>query len=84
MEGKGLMRVFKLSDGSSWSARLHDEAKPGTRRIGWEAVLFESSPHAAAQRLAYRPPGWLESATPGELADALAEGVAVRVRWGGE
>jgi hypothetical protein len=84
MEGKEPMRVFRLSDGSSWSARLHDEVKPGTRRIGWEAVLFESSPHAAAQRLVYRPPGWLESASPGELAAALDEVVAVRVRWGDE
>jgi hypothetical protein len=75
------MRVFKLSDGSSWTARLHDEGQPG-RRIGWEAILLESTPHAASQRLVYRPPGWLDAATAGEVAAALEEGVAVRVRWG--
>jgi hypothetical protein len=76
------MRVFKLVDGSSWVARLHDESEPGRKRIGWEAILMESSPVAAAQRLVYRPPGWLETASTGDLAAAFEEGVAVRVRWG--
>jgi hypothetical protein len=78
------MRVFKLADGTSWVARLHDEPADGkTRRIGWQAILFETGPAAAAQRLVYRPPGWLATASPEELAAALKEGVAVRIRWGG-
>jgi hypothetical protein len=78
------MRVFKLQDGSSWVARLHDgtDDETGGSRIGWQAILFEASPHTVAQRLVYRPPGWLAGASVEELATALEEGVAVRVRWG--
>jgi hypothetical protein len=77
------MRVFKLSDGSSWVARLHDSTEDGSARmrIGWQAILFEQPEHVA-QRLVYRPPGWLAGASAEELAVALEEGVAVRVRWG--
>jgi hypothetical protein len=45
-------------------------------------VVFQSGPHAVAQRLVYRPHGWLAAATPAELAEALEEGVSIRVRWG--
>lgn len=80
------MRVFKVSDGTSWVARLHDGDDAGgervQQRIGWETIVFEAAPDAVAQRLVYRPAGWLASATPAELADALEEGVAVRLRWG--
>jgi hypothetical protein len=78
------MRVFKVSDGSSWVARLHDSTEDGSARmrIGWEAILFEQEPAHVAQRLVYRPPGWLADASAEELATALEEGVAVRVRWG--
>jgi hypothetical protein len=78
------MRVFRLSDGTSWVARVHDadEVVDEARSTGWEAILFEPSPHAVAQRLVYRPTGWLQAATPHELAAALEEGLAVRVRWG--
>ena len=78
------MKVFKVADGSSWVARLHDTADDATvsARTGWEAILFESGPGAAAQRLVYRPYGWLDAATPAQLAEALEEGVAIRVRWG--
>ena len=79
------MRVFKVSDGTSWAARLHDTTDDGeavTSRIGWEAILFEGGPGAVAQRLVYRPHGWLAAATPEELAAALEEGVAIRLRWG--
>lgn len=79
------MRVFKVADGTSWLARLHDtadEEEGGKPRTGWEAVLFESGPGAAAQRLVYRPHGWLAAASPQDLEAALAEGVAIRVTWG--
>lgn len=77
------MRVFKVADGTSWSARLHDatDDSAATARTGWEAILFESGPGAAA-KLVYRPHGWLLAATPADLEEALAEGVAIRVRWG--
>jgi hypothetical protein len=79
------MRVFKLADGTSWVARLNDgpDAAAAYAGSGWEAILFEASPHAIAQRLVYRPPGWLGVATPEELAAALEEGLSVRARWGG-
>lgn len=78
------MRVFKVADGTSWMARLHDTTDDGamSSRTGWEAILFESGPGAAAQRLVYRPHGWLSTATPEDLQTALDEGVAIRVRWG--
>jgi hypothetical protein len=77
------VRVFKLSDGSSWVARLHEESELGRQGSGWQAILFEASSAGASPRLVYRPTGWLDGASPEELADALDEGVAVRVRWGG-
>jgi hypothetical protein len=77
------MRVFKMADGSSWIARLHDEPEErGRQGVGWQAILFEASPGAVAQRLVYRPPGWLAEATTEELAAALDEGLSIRVRWG--
>ena len=78
------MRVFKVSDGTSWKARLHDmtDDRHAVGSTGWEAVLFESGPGAVAQRLVYRPHGWLEAASVEELAAALQEGVAIRVSWG--
>lgn len=78
------MRVFKVSDGTSWVARLHDTAEDGAaeQRAGWEAIVFHNGPSDVAQ-LVYRPNGWLAGASPEELAAALAEGVAIRVRWGG-
>jgi hypothetical protein len=78
------MRVFKIADGTSWVAHLHDgdEAKPTAERVGWEAILFISDPATVAQRLVYRPVGWLSQATTAELAAALEEGEVVRARWG--
>ncbi|HEX6306960.1 MAG TPA: hypothetical protein VFZ69_02165 [Longimicrobiales bacterium] len=79
------MRVFKVADGTSWVARLHDavdDAGAVRTRTGWEAVVFEGGPSAVAQRLVYRPNGWLAAATPADLAQALEEGVPIRVRWG--
>jgi hypothetical protein len=79
------MKVFKVADGTSWMARLHDTADDAEAigaRTGWEAVVFESGPSAVAQRLVYRPHGWLATATPAELAEALEEGISIRVRWG--
>jgi hypothetical protein len=83
--GRGEMKVFRVSDGTSWVARLHDTADgdgAATSRTGWEAILFESGPGAAAQRLVYRPHGWLAEASQDDLAAALEEGVSIRVRWG--
>ena len=77
------MRVFKVSDGTSWVARLHEaEAQSESRPSGWDAILFEQDVVATAQRLVYRPRGWLTTATPAELAAALEEGVLIRARWG--
>jgi len=78
------MRVFKLADGTSWIARLHDGAEESVleERVGWEAILIESDPVAAVQRLVYRPSGWLSVATPADLATALEEAHTVRSRWG--
>jgi hypothetical protein len=78
------MRVFKVADGSSWTASVHDEEGPAVdpSRAGWDAIVFEGTVHAAVQRLVYRPHGWLQDATPGDLAAALDESVAVRMRWG--
>ena len=76
------MRVFKVADGTSWVARVHDSAVPATTpRAGWEAIVFQSRPSQVAQ-LVYRPTGWLDGATPAELAAALEDSVAIRVRWG--
>jgi hypothetical protein len=78
------MRVFKVADGTSWTARVEDDQpSPAAQRVGWQAVVFQDSVHAAVQRLVYRPPGWLREATPVDLAAALEESVAVRLRWGG-
>jgi hypothetical protein len=78
------MRVFKRSDGTSWVARLQDGAEgaaDASGRVGWEAIVFEAGPADVAQRLVYRPAGWLDAASPEELAAALEEGVLVRTRW---
>jgi hypothetical protein len=75
------MRVFKVADGTSWVARVHDAAQTPTPKAGWEAVIFQTVPSQVAQ-LVYRPSGWLAGATPEELAAALNDAVAVRVRWG--
>jgi hypothetical protein len=79
------MRVFKVSDGSSWVARVSEgdiapEAGPAT--FGWDAIVFETDRMTAVQRLVYRPSGWLGGATVAELAAALEEGQPVRTRWG--
>jgi hypothetical protein len=77
------MRVFKLSDGTSWIAKIHEAndgmAQPAT---GWDTILFHQDHDLFGQRLVYRPRGWLSSASSAELAAALDEGVAIRVRWG--
>lgn len=78
------MRVFRVSDGTSWQATL--EEPPVTDQqasSGWEAILFQRGAAGGSQRLVYRPAGWLTAATAEDLETALAEGVAVRTRWGG-
>ncbi|HYZ89383.1 MAG TPA: hypothetical protein VE620_08830 [Myxococcales bacterium] len=79
------MRVFKVADGTSWVAKLHDGSDhdaPAPDRVGWEVILFLADPAAVAERLVYRPAGWLAHATLEELVAALEEGVVVRARWG--
>lgn len=79
------MKVFKVADGTSWVARLHDatdDSAAVNARTGWEAIVFEARPDAVAQRLVYRPHGWLATASPADLTAALEEGLAIRVRWG--
>jgi hypothetical protein len=76
------MRVFKVSDGTSWHARLQEPGSSAST-AAWEAILFQPGRNADANRLVYRPAGWLAAASPAELAAALEEGVRVRVHWGG-
>jgi hypothetical protein len=80
------MRVFKVADGTSWVAEVHDgvdvDAGAAADRAGWEVILFSADPAAVVQRLVYRPAGWLAQATLDELVAALEEGAAVRARWG--
>ena len=78
------MRDFVNRDGRGWKVRLDDglpDASGFPRRIGWEAVLFEAIPPGRAQKVAYRPAGWLSSAPVEELVNALHEAIAVRARW---
>lgn len=78
------MRDFVNRDGRGWKVRLDDglpDASGFPRRIGWEAVLFEAIPPGCAQKVAYRPAGWLSSAPEDELEKALHEAIAVRARW---
>jgi hypothetical protein len=78
------MRVFKVSDGTSWEARLQEPgAGSSASTAAWEAILFQPGPRTDADRLVYRPAGWLAAASQADLAAALEEGVRVRVRWGG-
>jgi len=78
------MRVFRISDGSSWTARVQEGATDvvAEPRPGYDAIVFDADPVAATQRLVYRPPGWLEQASVADLVAALEEGVVVRARWG--
>ena len=77
------MRVFKL-DGTSWIARPEEETEKeeAEPRSGWEPILFEADLASVAQRLVYRPAGWLAEATLPDLVAALDEAVVVRARWG--
>jgi hypothetical protein len=76
------MRVFRLADGTSWVARpVEGEEMDQPGGSGWSMIVFEESPPTSAQRLVYRPPGWLDQATLPDLVAALEEGVSVRLRW---
>jgi hypothetical protein len=77
------MRAFTSEEGWNWTARVFDGApSPEPSRPGWEAILFEALHPIRVERLVYRPPGWVERATPDELAAALSEGTRIRARWG--
>lgn len=81
------MREFSSGDGRNWSARVYDgpsDGALGTARVGWEVILFEEVGAEGAQRLAYRPAGWLAAASVEDLRDALEQSEAVRARWGAE
>lgn len=77
------MRSFTTGDGKGWSVRVVDgsvgEAAGGT--VGWEALLFECQSGEVAERLAYRPVGWLTGASAAELEQALHEAGLVRASW---
>jgi hypothetical protein len=79
------MKHFHAEDGRSWRARLHDGvAQPEDilRRVGWEAIVFESAAAHADQRFVYRPAGWLDGATDAELREAVREAESIRTSWG--
>ncbi len=77
------MRVFTSDDGRSWTAvPVEVKELPGPVAFGWQAVLFRAVAEAA-ERIAYRPVGWLAEATPDELRSALLEADGVRAHWGG-
>ena len=81
------MRIFTSADGRGWSARIYDGPQDDaihSAGVGWEAVLFEETGAGTAQRLVYRPAGWLATATDDELQTALEQSEAVRARWGAE
>lgn len=78
------MRVFTSDDGRSWTAvpvQLKEISEPVG--FGWQAVLFRAVAPGSAERITYRPVGWLADATPEALRDALLEADGVRARWGG-
>ncbi len=77
------MRVFTSDDGRSWTAvAVEGKELQNPAEFGWQAVLFRTVEPAPAERIAYRPVGWLATATPDELRTTLAEADGVRARWG--
>jgi len=81
------MRMFSSGDGRSWTARVYDgprDEELSVARVGWEVILFEESGSEGAQRIAYRPVGWLAPASAEDLREALEQSEAVRARWGAE
>lgn len=77
------MRVFTSEDGRSWTAvPIEVKEIPGPIAFGWQAVLFRAVAPASAERIIYRPVGWLPDATPEDLRAALLEADGVRAHWG--
>ena len=77
------MRVFTSDDGRSWTAvAVEGKELRNPAEFGWQAVLFRTVESTPAERIAYRPVGWLAAATPDELRATLAEADGVRARWG--
>ncbi len=77
------MRNFSAQDGRIWNVRLDDGLKSALaqpKRVGWEALLFETVP-PATQKVVFRPAGWLPLASLVDLNRALVEAEAVRARW---
>lgn len=77
------MKYFKSQDDRIWKVRLDNglaDAAGLSKRVGWEAVLFETVP-AGIQRIVYRPAGWLDIARAEDLGKALQEAESVRTRW---
>ena len=78
------MRYFHSQDGRTWTLRLDNalaQTSGFSERVGWEAVLFETVPPSDVQKIVFRPAGWLDVATAGDMATALNDAVAVRTRW---
>ncbi len=77
------MRVFTSDDGRSWTAvAVEGKELQNPAEFGWQAVLFRTVEPVPAERIAYRPVGWLAAASPDELRDALASADGIRARWG--
>ncbi len=77
------MRVFTSDDGRSWTAvAVEGKQLQNPAEFGWQAVLFRTVEPAPAERIAYRPVGWLAAASAEELRDALTGADGVRARWG--
>ncbi len=77
------MRVFTSEDGRSWTAvAVEAQQLPAPAGFGWQTVLFRTVGPDPAERIAYRPVGWLGGASQEELRATLAEADGVRARWG--
>ncbi len=77
------MRVFTSDDGRSWTAvAVEGKELQSPAEFGWQAVLFRTVESAPAERIAYRPVGWLAAASAADLREALTGADGVRARWG--
>ncbi len=78
------MRVFTSDDGRSWTAvAVEGKELQNPAEFGWQAVLFRTVEPTPAERIAYRPVGWLAAASAAELREALTGADGVRAHWGG-
>ncbi len=77
------MRVFTSDDGRSWTAvAVEGKESQNPAAFGWQAVLFRTVESAPAERIAYRPVGWLAVASAADLREALTGADGIRAHWG--